>query len=104
MGLKEFPCEVVAVGTTTPISKGEGVMIQLYNWWYPGFIEWFLIPEAHKTEMLTIAIEAINHANRVLIGIEEPGYRKEPEPYTEIKSIYLLNGNTRIDDPKDIPK
>ena len=104
MGLKEFYCEVVAVGTTTPISKGEGVMIQLYNYRYPGFVEWFLIPEAHKTEMLTIAMEAINHANGVLIGVEDPGGRNNPEPYTEIKAMYLLNGNTRVADPKDIPK
>ena len=99
----EMYLEVEQVGYSTadeidgPGPDKKGMLIQLTDMtrWNGFRKKWFLIPEAHQTEMLEMAIAAIASHKRLAVGIEYPGkYDKiEPLPYPEIKSMFL----TRFD-------
>lgn len=97
MSTREYYCEVVTVGYASTANKKTGLMIQLYNFThYNGFNQWFCVPEACKEEILTVALAAISDATRVIAGIEDPGYDNHPEEFSEIKSLYVCNSNTRV--------
>ena len=103
MSTREYFCEVVTVGYASPANKKAGLMIQLWNYtYYKGFNQWFCVPEACKEEILTVALASISDATKVIVGIEDPGGYDHPEEFSEIKSLYVYNSNTRAN-PKTIP-
>lgn len=99
MNVKELNLEVQAVGYSTVDdidgsgADRKGMMIQFTDRtrWDGFYRKWFMIPEAHQTEMLEIALYAIENERWLAVGIEYPGNYKEIQDlvFPEVKSMFI---------------